>query len=551
MHKTFLILFALTFEYYSSEFCLAQNINNGDSIIVPLTIDDNKLDINFRYCAPGDMPLTAPWNTNSETQASFKSNGFYILETELTIHQLSVILGEKALEDPLKILENYHQQLPDGGYDFFITAYQNRSPDVPAIFLKLADLVKLCHTLDITSNAQNLPANTIEGRTFRLLAVPEWQKAALGNLYSKLPNTTPLFYNYPSPDNLDKGIKRRFETAREDAGKSELFTGTIDSYYKSLNVQFRPNMRRLANEALRMFFAIAILPGSKPKDLARPISYPVQIKYSTPNSIGIYDLLSGLPEWTISAVSEDLAAANWKKLKDLYIDNAPNASLDLLDFSLTLSGGSFIRPLTSFTNDNFDWMTTTIWGGPRMDEGKLKEFNLPSFDSATIDEHAGVRLGLFRTIQPDWFVIIRDKFREPGSTVNEINEKYSETLHTLQEVGTETNTKLIGPVLEYYHAISNYQAGETNSSVDMLANTAFPEVENKSNITKDDIKKFDFSDFDVDAALNNDNLEIGNSTEETETTTTSAYKNTTPAGENALFVETLRELTKLDSELLK
>ena len=544
MNKAILGIFVFAFLLFNN--CtksLGQGTKAGDLLEVPLAINNQQTVMNFRYCEPGDMPLNAPWEDQSKAESPYSSRGFYVLESELDANTLGVLLGDKGLESSVQYLQKLHSDLPDAGYQDFLEGHNTKSQDIPVLFLTLENLISLCDTLDKESTSQNLPPDTIEGRTFRLLSVSEWRKAALGDLYSQIPTNNTLYYVYPEPTKLDKGIKRRFESAMTTAGKNATFQGRKNDFFDALSMTYNKSSRRLANEALRLFFSQAILPKTTPEDLSRAFTYPVKVKYSEPNSIGLYDLLSGLPEWTIIGDSEDLVAEKWLELKNAFIQGGGD-TVEQIQLALTLCGGSFIRPLTAPTNDNYDWMTTTIWGGPKMNQGELRPFMLSSFDASTKDLHAGVRLGLFRSIRPGWFEVVRESFVSTDDITEAfVNRNYQGNSTTLKQLGTSTDLEVIEPVLKFYRAIGLYAAGAKTDTIKIFASTSFPEVAPLPTVSSEDIAAFDFDSLDLDL----DSVDLGDLGDEAGSddggTTASSYQATVPAGENTLYINALRQLT--------
>ena len=516
---------------------LAQKHNSGDLLNVPLQLDDGQLELNFRYCPEGAIPLAPPWQ-DQESVGNYHSNGFYVLETELSIDSTAKIIGSDTVKRHENVLQKLEKTSDTETYPNLANGLENESPSVPALFVTITELVNLCEILSVQSTAQNLEQNTIEGRFFRLLTTSEWRKAAIGNLPKGGTYNNILFYNYPTPDELDKGIRRRFEKVFKDLKIARIFSGSIADIYEALAGKYDVEVRRQANEALRMFFHNAMIPDTTSNSFkfAREDS-TVKLRYSKPNNIGLYDLLNGLPEWTLAANTETEAIVTWENLQKAMLGDKPSATG--IQGGLVIAGGASFKPVTNDDEDNY-WMTSTLWGGPKIDQGQMRNYTFEQFDETAKDQFVGIRIGLFRSVRPNWFNIVRKTQSTDFEDGPEIKSSFDNFLKTLSELSSsEKQEAEVNSVIAYYRALSLYKVNLLEFANESLAKTEFPKVKMPPPKVTADL-----------LAL------LGNTSNKRPTKPNSgketvAYAPSTPAGENTLFVETLRELTELDSELLK
>jgi hypothetical protein len=518
---------------------LAQKHNSGDPLNIPLQLDDGQLILNFRYCPEGTVPLVPPWQ-DQESAGNYYSNGFYVLETELSIGSIAKILGSDALTRHKKILQDFEKSggTEDPTYPNLADGLANESDSVPAIFISIKELVNLCEILSVLSTAQNLEQNTIEGRSFRLLTTSEWRKAAIGNLPEGGTYNNILFYNYPTPNELRDVVGSRFEDIFKELKTAGEFRGSIADIYTAFASVSTLSLeaRQWANESLRLLFHETMIRRNTKADKfenARDDS-TMKLRYSEPNNIGLYDLLNGLPEWTLAANTETEAIVTWDDLKKAMLRDKPSATG--IQGGLVITGGSSFKPVTHKTVDDY-WMTSTLWGGPKIEQGRLKNYTFEQFDETANDQFVGIRIGLFRSVRPNWFNVVRKTQSTDFQDRMEIKKPFDGFLKTLSELSSsEKQEAELNSVIAYYRALSLYKVNQLEFANESLAKIEFPKVKMPpQKITADDLAAL----MDLGGRPKKDNKE------------TVAYVSSTPAGENALFVETLRELTKLDSELLK
>jgi hypothetical protein len=519
-----------------------QPARNGEELVISLKLDTGNVELKFRYCLPGEIPLNAPWQPPASL-GNYQSSGFYVQETELTYSDSALIFGDKVLAAAKQVVTERHKITPEGDYEVFIDAIEKQDPSVPAIFLTIEDIVSLCNRLDIEATAATLPATSIEGRTFRLLSLSEWRKAAIGQLPPNSSYAKTIFYNYPQL--IDKGIITRLSAVLKSDDPNAEFKYSVESLYDVLSGNYTRENRKLVNQALRKFFSDTVLPKTSPKDLRFPNTYPVIAKYSTPNSLGIFDLLSGVCELTLLADSEVEIADLWQRLKEQIINDPENWNVP--GIKCALAGGSFIKPITDPTNkSNDDWKKITVWGGPILENGAPKSIEINDFNEFGSDKHSGVRLGLFRTVRPNWYNIIRVAHEDQDSEAT-INQSFGKLDDTINQIGTRRDKEQVQPVIDFYRALSYYKTNDFELSTNRLSTTKFPEIKTivKTVLSESEKKRrreealgggSGPSKLVLKKKNNNDNI---------------SYAPSTPAGENTFFVETLRELTKLDSELLK
>ena len=502
-------------------------------------LDDKEVELRFRYCPAGDISITAPWEEKID-QATYSTTGFFVLETELTIGQVSQILGEDSLNEARQVAADFKASIEGAEfYEQIVDSLEQQSPSVPMLFLQFQSLVELCNKLDIESTNQNLPVDSIEGRTFRLLSISEWRLAAFGDVETKGNIDRRLFYDYPQLEDINVGIIRRFEKVLAEHEANAVFNGSVDDFYRVLSGSYKPETRQLANEALRMFYASTILPKSTADDLNNPSSYPLLVNNSTANAYGLFDLLSGVPEWVFLANSEIEMASKWNTVKDSVLNDKNRQGFESPSIPMTLAGGSFARPVTDRTNSNDDWYTATIWGGPKMDNGKLREFKIQNYDSITSDKHAGVRLGMFRTVRPNWFATIRLNFTNDPESARVVEQAFAGLNKTIGEIGTLSDKENVLPVINFYNALCFQSLNTLAQASNLLVNTSFPAVKG---IPVSNDKPLGRSRLDPNGSLTG--------LSKIKKRTKKQYIDT-PASEHQMYVDLYSDLIELDIQELK
>ncbi|MDB4864630.1 hypothetical protein OAI33_15190 [Pirellulaceae bacterium] len=524
----------------------------GDLLEVPVTIAANEVNLRFRYVSPNALPVTEPWFDAKET-ALYRSSGFYVLETELSIADAVRILGPNLLESPMDKLRRNVELDDDGGtWDFYVNALNNNSEDVPFFGISIKELILLCDVLSKASTSQNLPEKTIEGRTIRPLTVSEWRLATIGKLHSQASVEHILFPNYPSPGDLDKevykGIKQRLRTAYKSMNTGREFNGSVGDLYAIFSRKFDRETKIQVDEALRMLYCQAMLTQAKPRQLKQALpNSAIRNKYSLPNSIGVYDLMNGLTEWVIASNDETEAILQWESLVRNAQDNVVDDPVGVPAL-FSLAGKSSMQSVTSET-PGF-WRTSTLWGSPKMNlaEGRMRQYNLTTFDEQSWDVFAGIRLGVFRSLRPNWFEVVRNAHLNEFNVAQEPQRVFASFENTLSELVTDEKLgKVSASVINFYKSLAYYNLQESVLVENSLAKLDFPKVTPPPEIISEEERAERRKELFADPR----GFGGGTGIPVFKKKKTATYTATTPAGENGLFGDILIELTRLDNELVK
>jgi hypothetical protein len=474
MLKLFVLIIISELLQWSTAF--AQRDKAGDQLIVPLVIEDRGFDLSFRFCPSDTISLNPPW-IQTENSAQYETSDFYVLETELSIKDYWNILGFKGLEKNKAFFQAREDVEPEADeYGRFLAALGNLSAEEPILAVRLEDIVMLCNMLSVESTQQNLPPDTIEGRTIRLLSLSEWRRAAIGKTVPSDSKQT-IFYNYLDLDKFSPALLNRFKTVQESLEDSFQFTGSPEDMYRILNGTYDFRVRSLLNEALRIYFSQTVLKITPPDLFKKPYKL-INLRSSISNALNIYDLLNGASEWTLAATSLKDTKSDWKAL----VNEVTNPPFDPQNVSvgLVLAGGTFNAPLTDANGRNDDWKRITIWGGPVMDDGVPETYFASQFDEISTYEFSGIRIGLFRTVKPDWFSIVRNQFTNGAKLSDEVKTAFSVFKTTLREIGSEEEQSKIDPVIHYYESLGQYETNRKDLATAILSQVKFPAIEKKT-----------------------------------------------------------------------
>lgn len=525
-----------------SSIAWGQNAQSGDLLEVPVEFGENNINLRFRYVAPGVISVNEPWLDSSDDEL-YRSSGFYVMETELSIADVEKVLGANGLKHPAtKFNQQVEVDPKNNTWDYFVKAFETKSSEVPLVGIAIKDLALFCDALSKASTTQNLANITIEGRTIRPLTTSEWRLAAIGKLSSKASNNYILLPNYPEPEKVPDGLRRRFEAAYKALKIGGEFTGSIEDIYKVISGTFERDIQVQVDEAFRMLACESILKQVEPNELKNPQpTSAVKLKFSNPNSLGIFDLMNGLPEWTLIEKTESEAISSWESFISSMLNNPEAANRHPTQFSLV--GGSFARPFTS-ESVGF-WKTSTIWGGPKIGtDGRLKIYGSGEFDHRSFDSLAGIRLGVFRSLRKDWFEVVRNAHFDQFDTVDRPRQVFGSFEETLSQLSTEEEVGRISlSVINFYKSLAYYSLKESRLTAESLGRLDFPEVtpppKALSDAEKEKIKK--------QLLLGLGGTSNGGIFQKKK----DKYVATTPAGENGLFGDILIEFTRLDNELVK
>lgn len=410
-----------------------------------------KLELKFRYCPTGTIRPGKPQSTTSGDNLREPVNlrYFYIGQTEVTLAEFRLILGEERLN----AIYQKNQKLQNN-----IPALQSMIIDgqrEPAFLVSLEDAVDFCLQLQQSYDEERSrdEQRTIESLLFRLPSHLEWQYAARAVPTAEEQMQKPHFYNWVQPKDLSKANQEKCIELWKKLGKSGPFPGDQYSFVMLSEVSDPGDLQNLKDiylEAFSKAFQSEVKRGSIGIiDLKEGIP---ETGKGVPNAWNVYDIHEGVSEWTIWANSLASRRSLWQSISRKREHNQPLNGQN----SIFLCGGGL--SVTYFERNSINRFT--VWGGPTLRE--VNDWEPQPFDYQKdaqgnefdyVQDHSpGFRLAMEKVLADDWLVLIRRKFFN--------QQKISETAASQISSASILAKNLAGkdhavfPILEFYAALA-------------------------------------------------------------------------------------------------
>lgn len=410
-----------------------------------------KLELKFRYCPTGTIRPGKPQSTTSGNNLREPVNlrYFYIGQTEVTLAEFRLILGEERLN----AIYQKNQKLQNN-----IPALQSMIIDgqrEPAFLVSLEDAVDFCLQLQQSYDEERSrdEQRTIESLLFRLPSHLEWQYAARAVSTAEEQIQKPHFYNWVQPKDLSKANQEKCLELWKKLGKSGPFPGDQYSFVMLSEVSDPgdlQNLKDIYKEAFSKAFQSEVKRGSIGIiDLKEGLP---ETGKGGPNAWNVYDIHEGVSEWTIWANSPASRRSLWHSISRKRAHREPLNGQN----SIFLCGGGL--SVTYFERNSINRFT--VWGGPTLRE--VNDWEPQPFDYQKdakgnefdyVQDHSpGFRLAMEKVLADDWLVLIRRKFFDQ----QKISETASSQIASASRLAKDLAAKdhAVFPILEFYAALA-------------------------------------------------------------------------------------------------
>jgi formylglycine-generating enzyme required for sulfatase activity len=410
-----------------------------------------KLELKFRYCPAGTIRPGKPQSTASGNNLREPVNlrYFYIGQTEVTLAEFRLILGEERLN----AIYQKNQKLQNN-----IPALQSMIQDgqrEPAFLVSLEDAVDFCLRLQQSYDEERSrnEQRTIESLLFRLPSHLEWQYAARAVPTAEEQLQRPHFYNWVQPKDLSKANQEKCIELWKKLGKSGPFPGDQYSFVMLSEVSDPGDLQNLKDiylEAFSKAFQSEVKRGSIGIiDLKEGIP---ETGKGVPNAWNVYDIHEGVSEWTIWANTPESRRGLWESISRKRERNEPLNGQN----SIFLCGGGL--SVTYFERNSINRFTA--WGGPTLRE--VNDWEPQPFDYQKdaqgnefdyVQDHSpGFRLAMEKVLADDWLVLIRRNFFDQRKVSDTATSQISSASRLAEDLAAKDHAAF--SVLEFYAALA-------------------------------------------------------------------------------------------------
>lgn len=441
-----------------------------------------KLSVIFHYCPAGKIRPGAPLAPAAETPAKKPASKaqdplagvlddavpiapFYMSETEITIPQFRVLLGDDRLEavasrfPKLQSAGDLKQMIQAGG-------------EFPLYLATAEDAAAFCEAM----RAGYVPSahddsGGIVALQFRIPTHHEWQYACRAVTDVAAQERAPHFNGWPDGvEALDRNTRSKCEEEWKSLGRDPgEFRGTQEQVI--FIVENSKTGGTVPLEILSAFLK-AGTGVSRNYALNRPGKVAVVASTQRANPWGLFDMHENVHEWVIAA-----SASRADVLSRELNQPASLSAGSRQEKVFLLAGGSFNALMTGSASG---WKTFTVWGSKPSDvKGAPQPFSLDDEGDShakTQEYEPGFRVVMRRALSDGWLLAVRQDAVLNAQPAPDALARLSAKRTAALEVADKAQAAEVTARVAYYEGLIQYRMGRSadGSTAVQAARRALP-----------------------------------------------------------------------------
>ncbi len=417
----------------------------GEEFILAVPGAAGPMQLRFRFCPAG---MLTPGNPIANAKP-VPIRPFYMGETEVTIAQFRLLMGDKALA-PMKLLaQKQAEKNPD--LKWMVDAFDNPNSQHPLFFADLSDAVNFCKKLQerFDEERRKSPTPSVETRRFRLPSHYQWQYAARAGTTLPHFNTTVAFAELSVPTQVKcKEVWLALVKPGEVGTTPELLQQQILTMAAEAKDSERPKVNEILVEYYSKLF-------KTPPRLDAGVGKLLEVGRTRPNAWNIYDMHDNVTEWVVMAADLKAHDQVWSDLVSKGADSAKDKE------KLFLAGGCYVDTFNGASKLN----KFTLWGGPRLVNNDAAAFKYDP--DLTFEYSPGFRLTMERALADDWLLVVRREWFRNGTIAPDARARITQTRKLLDELVAKDDPAYA--VVDFYESLVDaYQKGDLIAAADKL-----------------------------------------------------------------------------------